>query len=355
MLETLEDLSNGLDMVTEEDAKGIIAHVNVKLKEVLNADIIDVLYKEEANDKKIIMRPLSSLTTPGVRDEAMPWSISKASKGIWAEVFCRGKIMWLENIKFAKENDEPVINLASPPEEVPKEHIMEIFHDTDSMLCFPLVFMQQNMGIFCIELTRSETFNENIINFLKRLSSSYSSLAWKVSAYRVNKKQTDKFIANAKRAMTRNAIMDHINASARGILLRPFYEEFNKMGRRISEELKKNGCDLQLFMATPGKSIIDELKAELRLAPYAVADITKLNPNVMFELGMVKITDKLVMLLRKKDDAGDLPFDIKADQVDYYEIRGDEIYVEEAGTKNLVKLDKRVGAFVQELRIKGAI
>ena len=108
-------------------------------------------------------------------------------------------------------------------------------------------------------------------------------------------------------------------------------------------------------MATPGKSIIDELKAELRLAPYAVADITRLNPNVMFELGMVKITDKQVMLLRKKDDAGDLPFDIKADQVDYYEIRGNEIYVEEAGTRNLVKLDKRVGAFVQELRNKGVI
>jgi hypothetical protein len=359
MLQQLEDLSHALNMVSEEDARSIIGHINARLKSVTHAQIIDVYYKEEAREDQTILRPLSSLATPGLRDEAMPWPISLDTLGIWPKAYFEKKAVWLEQIKAARAEQSTAENLlggASDPEsQITTKDLGAIFAETDSLVCLPLVLEQAPVGFFCIEASRSGVLTEQSIKFLRRLSHSYACLAWKVSASRVNEKQTRRAIDHFKSYATEDVIRDHLSFSGRGIMLRPFGEGHNAIQQHVSDRFAAHGVELRHFISAPGRPIIDDLTAELRLAPFAVVDITGLNANVLIELGMVKWAQKEIMLLRRKDDAGDLPFDIRTNQVDQYEIVGNVVQIEEAGTGSPVPLEDRVATFLDRLRGKGII
>ena len=88
MLQELEDVCRALDKVTKDDAEHVDSHINRRIKSVLHAQIIDVLYKEDARSEdggndpdNIILMPLSSLAD-GMREEAKPLPINKNSKGL---------------------------------------------------------------------------------------------------------------------------------------------------------------------------------------------------------------------------------------------------------------------------------
>jgi len=114
MLQELEDISNALDKIPEDEAKNLITHINTRLRDVLNAEIIDVLFKEEARGGETILRPLSSVVKPGGREEAAPWNIKPNTSGIWPRVFFENKMVWLENIKENKNNGAGMRNHCAP-------------------------------------------------------------------------------------------------------------------------------------------------------------------------------------------------------------------------------------------------
>lgn len=357
MLQELEDLSNALDNISEGEAKDLVTHVNRRLRNVLNADIIDVMYREEARGNDIILRPLSSVVSPGGRDEAAPWPINKNSPGVWPKVFFNGATVWLEDIKQSRDENESITNVitgnavtAFSPEE-----LSEIYHNTDSMLCIPLVIDHTPVGIFCVELAESDIFNKKTIKFLKRLAGSYACLTWQVSALRISKKHTIRAIDHFKVSATENRIREYVSYSSRGVLLRPFGEELNVISSLVSQAFENSGLELRHFIASPGVYVMDELITEIKLSPFGVVNITGLNSNVLIEFGMMKVLEKDIMILRNSKDTRELPFDIKADQVEHYELRGNEAHIIETGTGRLVPLRERVAYFVQCLKNKGLV
>lgn len=358
MLQELEDLSNALDQISEEEARNIVDHINRGLKDFLNAQIIDILYKEEARGETIILRPMSSIVTAGFRDEALPLTMGAKSIGIWPAAFYEKKIIWLEKVKETKKAETFAKNEADDVADESKikvEHINEIYDATDSILCTPLVFEQAPVGIFSLEFSRSGILDIEIIKYIKRLSISYACLAWKVSASSLNRKQTRRAIEHFKTSVSQTAIREHIRFAGNGILLRPFGENFNDIQRCVIECFRQNKLELQHFDATPGRAILDELIVELRVAPFAVIDLSGLNPNVLIELGMAKILDKELMLLRRKDDKSELPFYIQMDQIDHYHVKGNDVHVEEVGTGKFLPLCDRINAFIRKLRRKGVV
>jgi hypothetical protein len=119
----------------------------------------------------------------------------------------------------------------------------------------------------------------------------------------------------------------------------------------LCKQFEKNGFKLTHFVAPPGGPVMPRLKSDLRLAPFAVADLTELNPNVLIEVGMAQMLDKPLMLLRKKDDPQALPFDIQGDQVDIYEVRGEDTFVLDSGSGGARRLEDRVDEFIDRLQM----
>ena len=72
----------------------------------------------------------------------------------------------------------------------------------------------------------------------------------------------------------------------------------------------------------PGK-ITSQIIAEVQRADVLVADLTSLNPNVMYELGIRQATNKPSVLIAKKGTT--LPFDLQAYRTVFYDIGLNEI------------------------------
>jgi nucleoside 2-deoxyribosyltransferase len=57
--------------------------------------------------------------------------------------------------------------------------------------------------------------------------------------------------------------------------------------------------------------ITKDIESNIEIADVVIADITKSNPNVMFELGWALAKNKAPIVIRQKDDSIDVPFDVK--------------------------------------------
>ena len=69
--------------MTKENAKQIVELVSKKLKDTLNAHIVDIMWKREAQDG-VILDPLISIDTSG-RERVKPYQIGRAEReGIWS-------------------------------------------------------------------------------------------------------------------------------------------------------------------------------------------------------------------------------------------------------------------------------
>ncbi len=356
MLQELEDLCNALDKISEEEAKNLMTHIDTRLRGVLNADIIDVLYKEEAKGGGIILRPLSSVITLGGRLEAAPCPIDPSSSGIWPKVFFENRDIWLENIKQKRNSQNGMQNEFDQDETVSQQDINEIYPNTDSIICMPLsIEHSPPVGVVCVELKESGIINNKIALFLKRLANCYALLVWQVTASKHTKKHTAQAIEHFKALASEIRIRELVSYSGKGVFLRPFDDDFNLVDKVLCETFASINLELQHFMPSPGSGVMEEFRTEIKLSPFGVVDITGLNPNVLIEYGMMKVLGKDLMLLRNAKDKEELPYDINADQVDHYEVRGNDVHIIEPGTGGLIPLKQRVSGFVQKLQNKGLL
>lgn len=81
--------------------------------------------------------------------------------------------------------------------------------------------------------------------------------------------------------------------------------------------------------------IIEDIWRRLNEATFIVADLTKRNPNVFYELGLAHAIGKPVILLAQNID--DVPFDVRHNRVIVYGTRFDEIGTLKAQLENSIR------------------
>ena len=100
-------------------------------------------------------------------------------------------------------------------------------------------------------------------------------------------------------------------------MIMPFQEEFLELYGMIKEKLKdeyefSNAGDLD-----NKRSILQDIVVGIGNADVIIADVTGLNPNVFYELGLCHALNKKVILITQ--DINELPFDIRSYRVSEYE------------------------------------
>jgi hypothetical protein len=107
----------------------------------------------------------------------------------------------------------------------------------------------------------------------------------------------------------------------RAFLAMPFRPELRWIREAIRSATHQLSITLRAVDETlaPGEEIVAGIRQEIREATLAYVVLTDLNPNVMYELGLLHEASKPTILLADKVTLGRLPFDIRTRMIVTFE------------------------------------
>jgi hypothetical protein len=99
----------------------------------------------------------------------------------------------------------------------------------------------------------------------------------------------------------------------RAFLAMPFRPELRWVREAIRSAVQELGIQLRAVdeLVRPGEEIVAAVRQEIRAATLAYVVLTDLNPNVMYELGLLHEASKPTILLGDPETVARLPFDIR--------------------------------------------
>jgi predicted nucleotide-binding protein len=90
---------------------------------------------------------------------------------------------------------------------------------------------------------------------------------------------------------------------------------------------------------------------QIRNSHFGIADITGSNPNVMLEIGMMMMLGRRVLLLRRKGEEGQLPFDLQPFLHHEYELRENgELWTWHTSDKRFAPIAHTLPYFIEDLQ-----
>ena len=348
MFAELNSISMTLNAINIEHARRLIEGVNKCLANTLNAHIIDVLWSREAEQGKINLEPITSYDKTS-RNQAKPDFVrDEEFSNMWSYVFLKARPVWVENIK-KHDKSKPAVNRATPGgADLIEPRFLHFQRETDSFMAIPLM-RGHVRGIYCLELHVSERLNLDVLHLLERLAEPIKNILWKADIRRVSDEQVDRAIGAFIDSISNYSFQNSLKPHKVGFIARPFGPEFDGVEVCIKRVLADHDASAQHYNYSPGGGfVVDDLIRQMSSSQFGIADITNLNANVLLELGMMmKVFDKRLLILRRKDDESDLPFDLRPFQCYQYELtEGPEVRIWEPGSYEFVPLEPKLKEFI---------
>jgi nucleoside 2-deoxyribosyltransferase len=102
-------------------------------------------------------------------------------------------------------------------------------------------------------------------------------------------------------------------AQYKAFLASPYRKEFKWLRNAIAAACRQLNVDLRVAdeIVTPGTNILSAMHYEIANSDLGLAIVTGLNPNVMYELGLLHQASKPTILLSDEATVQNLPFDLK--------------------------------------------
>jgi len=114
-----------------------------------------------------------------------------------------------------------------------------------------------------------------------------------------------------------------LKRSLKCLILLPFDASAKRLSATVQQVLRENKIEVLSPAAEnfrPGALWVDELLGMLRASDFLIADVSRKNPNVIFELGVAHGLGKpFVLLLSSDADAATLPSDLTGYQTLSYD------------------------------------
>lgn len=351
LLKDLYKISVQTDFMTIKDAEQIATTINNKIISMLDAHIVDILWREEGWDRGDILNPFSSsdLTSRG---GAKSYQIKGGTNptGVWTLVFEQRESLWLENMK-NHESDTPLLNRISESEIA--KHYQNFWEDTDSMLAIPLIYRGNVNGVYSVELPESGKITDEIISLLQRLAEYLLHIISKADYYQFTRNQRKEIIREHCDKWKNYKVEQLLPQYRTGFIVRPFEPVFNGVEQSLNQFFNDKGINAQRYVYEPGKcfNVIENIMEQISRSHFGIIDITGCKLNVMVELGMLLISNKRFILIRDKQDTSEIPFDISSFQCYSYDLQsGNQLYLMDPGSKRYQPVDKVLEEFIKNLR-----
>lgn len=317
MLQELKKLALSCDAMGVDDAKSILHTVIKKLFDLSGSGphthIIDVYWKEEALDGAIL-RPFVSIEKDSKRGAAKPYQVldDAPNPGIWTWVYKHAKPILIEDIK-SLSGEKPADNRMT--NDAIDARYLRFSEDSATILAVPLIFRGEVWGVLSLEAKKAGVFTQEIQDFLESLSRPMADLLGKADVRKLNEKHTHEAIRLFGESIEKYPPQEIISPVRSGFIARPFNADFKVVEDVLRTVLEKNHIQARGYQHPPGGGIVVEgIMTQIRNSHFGIADITRCNPNVMLELGMMMIVHqdpKKIVLLRAEQDNTECPFDLQ--------------------------------------------
>ena len=352
MIRDLKSISMMFDFINLSHAQMLIESVNTRLTDALHAHIVDVLWREEAQQGRFSLVPVTSYDTTHRGGAKQDHIRNEDPSGLWSFVYLKKRPVWLENTKNL-DRSKPVQNLAvEGSKDIIDPKFLYIHQGTDSIMAVPLFFRGFVRGVYCIELPHSGRLNLEALRLMQRLAEPFATMIWKADVQSLNDSHTRRVISEFIDSIRNHNFQDSLNPNKIGFIARPFQPEFNLIEECIRRILVRHGTSVQHHIFNPlGGFVVDDLIKQISTSQFGIADITGCNSNVILELGMmIKTLDKRLFILRQEDDNDALPFDLRPyNYYSYKLVQGPDVQVLDPGSHQYVPIEAALKAFISNL------
>jgi len=167
-------------------------------------------------------------------------------------------------------------------------------------------------------------FGEIQISHTKQLKSYIEELA-NTEGSKICKRQNKYFLELGESSELINNYSSRVGGASYVFIAMPFDHKFENVydfGMRLPIE-NNNLLPIRIDRESFTGSILEEIKQRIIKSSFIIADITDLNPNVLFELGYAQGSEKITIIICSEGQQ--LPFDIAGMNVVFYDpllIRG---------------------------------
>lgn len=318
MLNQLEHLSYALGSISRDDARRVCEAVNQKLNDLLMAQVVKLYWAGEAQEG-IILNPIAFINNASGHDDPKAFQVTPDHRGILPWVFRQRESLWLENLR-EKDLAQPVRNQATSTD-VPPEYLdMRSSGWIDSMMVVPLTLRGEVRGLYSVEFQSSGRLSTAILDLLKRLGRPLAGLLWDMDVYLYNQERSSRavsqFLSEIADFEFDSVVLESEERS--GFVARPFKREYSDVEEKIRDLLEDRGIRARAYEPAGGtRYIVDDIQAQIRRSHFCIADMTGLNPNVVAEVAMMVVMRKHFMLIKRRGDETEIPFDFS--QYPFYE------------------------------------
>lgn len=356
MLTQLEQLSAAVGAVTDGTAKEVIDAVNRRLLTLLNAQMIKVYWKSEAQ-QGAILNPIAYINQMGVTDP-LPFLVLPETTGVLARVFRTSRSLWLENLGSLPAGENPTDRLTGA--EIPADELNLPTTGTraDSMFVLPLIERGITYGLYSIELAFTSSLTKPAYDLVERLCRSISSLLFNADFYKYDIDKTHTAVAKFLDSI-RDFKFDPIVAKdiyRTAFIAHPFTPQSKGLQDRLEKCLLEEGVRSQSYVPRGGTYVIAEIVSNIRNSHFCIADLsgTTPNSNVLAEVGIMIVLGKKLILLRERGGGGErgseVPFDLAQYPIWDYELGSETgLGVWSAGQHEMIPFGRILQDFVNGL------
>jgi hypothetical protein len=311
------------DFISEEQADQILRFVNTYIADATGAHLIDVLWRQHAQQGAVILRPMS----PGcinrtVRPQTLPYVVDRT--GAWTPAYRTGRPLLFTHIHTSK-TDSIIDQLSG---ENFSRGTLDIFAATDMLFVQPLTVETVVCGLFSIEWNNSFDLPDQLRTLIDAAAETCAMVCWKSEITILNHSQTAEAINIFIDAIQHSDAPHELEPTRTGFIARPYEDEFAFVESIINQHLARYGAAARSFSPVPGSGVVvPDILAAIARAHFAMVDITGQSPNVMLELGAVMATDTPFVIFRHERDKSVLPFDVASHHCYYYRREADSVVV----------------------------
>jgi len=102
-------------------------------------------------------------------------------------------------------------------------------------------------------------------------------------------------------------------------LAMPTKDWLPRVQRTIESAAQGFKCELSVDNAAPG-NIMNQVWRDIRKSDVILADLTELNPNVFYEMGLAHALGKTIIMIKQKDSLA-VPFDVSNHKYFQYDVK----------------------------------
>jgi GNAT superfamily N-acetyltransferase len=254
MIEQLEQVCLAVGSVRESDVEQVVEAVNGKIAKLLNAHIVKLYWRQEAEGGGVILRPVSFINDSNGPDP-QHFPITQDRPGVLEWVFRTGRPLWLEQIR-RHHNEETIVNRYDERPLATAELAFAHPPQSDAMVVIPLVERGIVHGLYAAELATTRGLSERVVALMQRIGRPLGTLLYNADVFAYDLRKSNRAISRmltTVQAFNFDRVM--LDQDCRtAFIARPYEDGYLRIQRALERLLEARGIRAKHYEAENGNT-----------------------------------------------------------------------------------------------------